>query len=366
MKICVIGLRGIPGVGGGVETHCEQLLPRLRHRRSEDEFVVVARRQYVPSQPYQFEGLQVVPLRHLHGKYLEAISSAFVGVVYAAFVARANMLHIHAIGPALFAPAARLLGLKVIVTHHSENYDHSKWNRPARFVLRMGERAAMYFADRVIVVSPSLTQKLIQNFPSKRSKITFIPNGANHLAFENSDSTDVLERFDLIDRPFIVSVGRIVPEKGFHDLVAAFDRSGWNGKLVIVGGADDDDPYWQNLKSAASSKVVFTGYMQHADVAVLLRHASLFVLPSHNEGLSIAALEAVTAGASVLLSDIQPNVDLGLPPENYYPVGDVEALAHKLTSDHEQYRAPAEEILARYDWEAVADATSKVYSDAQA
>ncbi len=42
-KICVIGLRGIPGVMGGVEAHCEQLLPRLKALRPDCEISVVGR-----------------------------------------------------------------------------------------------------------------------------------------------------------------------------------------------------------------------------------------------------------------------------------------------------------------------------------
>ncbi|MBZ8133281.1 glycosyltransferase family 4 protein [Afifella sp. IM 167] len=363
MRVCVLGLRGLPGVSGGVETHCEQLFPRLRRRRRDDRFVVVARQQYVdPHQPYEFEGLTIVPLQHLRGKYFEAFSSSIVGLFYAAFVAKADVVHIHAIGPALVAPLARLLGLKVIVTHHGTDYSRAKWNRFAKAVLRLGERCAVHFANRVIVVSPSLAKRLAESFPGRKENIVFIPNGANHLDPEYADSDAIVDRFDLVDRPFVISVGRIVPEKGFHDLVEAFKKSGWNGRLVIVGGAEEDDPYWQSLRMKASENVIFTGTLARSELAVLLRRASLFILPSYHEGLPIAALEAMAAGAPVLLSAIQPNLDLELPASHYFPVGNTEALAAKITSDHRGFFLEADKVLANFDWNRIADATSQLYA----
>ena len=67
-------------------------------------------------------------------------STLFLGVVRAAF-SRPDVLHIHAIGPAIFTPLARAFGLRVVVTYHSLNYEHKKWGRVARFVLRFGEWA---------------------------------------------------------------------------------------------------------------------------------------------------------------------------------------------------------------------------------
>jgi hypothetical protein len=43
MKICVLGLRGLPCVMGGVETHCERLFPLLKKLRPDDSFTIVAR-----------------------------------------------------------------------------------------------------------------------------------------------------------------------------------------------------------------------------------------------------------------------------------------------------------------------------------
>ena len=53
---------------------------------------------------------------------------------------KANIVHIHAIGPALMTPLVRLLGMKAVITHHGPDYDRDKWGKFAKWILRMGEK----------------------------------------------------------------------------------------------------------------------------------------------------------------------------------------------------------------------------------
>jgi hypothetical protein len=108
---------------GGVESHCEQLLPRLKVRCNSYDFTVIARRPYVSARPYDYEGIRVVPLPAIRGKHLEAISNTLLAVLYARLCLHAELLHIQAIGPSLCGPLARLLGMKLIGTHHSNNFE---------------------------------------------------------------------------------------------------------------------------------------------------------------------------------------------------------------------------------------------------
>ena len=51
MKICAIGLRGIPDVMGGIETHCEHLYPRLAHLDEKLEIIVIGRSAHASPAP---------------------------------------------------------------------------------------------------------------------------------------------------------------------------------------------------------------------------------------------------------------------------------------------------------------------------
>jgi len=369
MKVCVLGLRGLPCVMGGVETHCEQLFPLLKKRRPEDSFTIIARTAYVSEPASEYQGLQIVSLPHANGKHLEAITNTIYGLLYARFLLHAELLHLHSIGPALMAPVAKALGMKVVVTYHSKNYEHRKWNLFARFILRIGELCAVRFADRVIAVSQCLATDLKRRFPRAAAKICFIPNGANHVNEAKSEAGsggDLLARYGLDKNRYIIAVGRLVPEKGFHDLIEAFKSADLDCKLVIVGDADHMDRYSDHLRHQASETIVFTGFVTHDVLQGLLQNASLFVLPSYNEGLPIAALEAAVAGVPLLLSDIEPNCDLGLRPENYFSTGNVDELRHKIVQDHRLYRVDRDRILQQYNWDLVATETAKLYSTLQA
>src|SRR3546814_2117951 len=59
----------------------------------------------------------------------------------------------------------------------SEDYRRAKWGFVARQMLRLGERFALRSADRLIAVSPSLTERLRAACPTASERIRFIPNG---------------------------------------------------------------------------------------------------------------------------------------------------------------------------------------------
>nr|AIA84030.1 CAZy families GT4 protein [uncultured Vibrio sp.] len=75
------------------------------------------------------------------------------------------MLHIHAVGPALLTPLPTARN-EVVVTHHGPDYDREKWDRIAKLALRMGEKTATTYADKVIVISNVIRDSLKENIIS--------------------------------------------------------------------------------------------------------------------------------------------------------------------------------------------------------
>ena len=360
-RICVAGIRGIPGVIGGIEAHCEELLPRIAALAPELEIEVAARRRFVDPKVDSFKGVAVKALPAPAGVATEAIGATLLAIFYARR-RRASIVHIHAIGPALLAPLARALGLRVVITHHGVDYERAKWGGIARFALRLGERSGVAAADRIIVVAPSLAERLKADFPSRATAIRYIPNGAPALE-EDCSAEDVLARFGLTSKGFILAVGRLVPEKGFDYLVRAFRASGTDRKLVLVGAAMHRSAFAQDLLREADDAVVFLGPQPRAVLRRLYEQADLFVLPSFHEGLAISALEAANCATPMLLSDIAPNCDIGLPPGNYFPVGDEQALAERLRRPAAEFDYDVEDVRSRFDWDRIAEQTLAVYRE---
>ncbi|WP_171015268.1 glycosyltransferase family 4 protein [Methylocystis sp. B8] len=369
MKIVALGLRGFPGVMGGVEAHCEQLYASVRAIAPDIEITALARARYVSGNGSDFKEVKVRPIPAITSPYLEAITHTFLGVLYARFSERADVLHVHAIGPGLLVPLAKILGMSVVFTHHGEDYGRCKWNGAAKMALRLGEALAVRFADRVISVSRPIARSLATRDSALSGKLCWIPNGVSVELGRDSKNLaplDMLRRFGLEQGKFAMTVARLVPEKGIHDLIDAASGLPEGMKLVIVGGAQMRSGYSDSLLARASDRVIFTGELPREAIAPLYENTALFVLASYHEGLPIAALEALSFGARVLLSDIAANKDLDLPPENYFAVGDVVALRTKVGDIPKIRPADAEAILEKYDWRAIARETVLVFRAAAA
>ncbi|MBO9695072.1 MAG: glycosyltransferase family 4 protein [Sphingopyxis sp.] len=362
--ICVTGLRGFPHVMGGIESHCEELLPRIKTLWPDHRSVVLGRAPYLPEREGEHRGVEIIGIPCPRSQHFEAVVSTFLSVL-SARKRGAGLIHIHAIGPGLLAPVARLLGLKVVVTHHGTDYHRAKWGLFARSALRAGEWLALNFANRVIAVSPSLAAQLRQSFPKRAETISYIPNGTSDLPGD-ADPALILERLGLEDGNFLLAVARLVPEKGLHDLIDAHKRSNCKAKLVIAGSADHESDYARELLARTSDRVIFAGVQSRATLKCLYERCALFVMPSYHEGLPIAALEAASCGARMLLSDIPANLDIGLEAANYFPVGDVEALTQRLGVDCAEFGIDHDSVRARFSWDKAAEDTLGVYRAALA
>jgi glycosyltransferase involved in cell wall biosynthesis len=124
---------------------------------------------------------------------------------------------------------------------------------------------------------------------------------------------------------FALAAGRLAPEKGFADAVAAAAAAGL--PLVVAG----DGPQAGELHAlAAGADVRFTGALAPEELAALRREAAVAVVPSrYAEILPLAALEAMAAGLPVVAARTGGLVEL-VPEEGHYPPGDVAALAERL------------------------------------
>lgn len=360
MKIFVTGLRGIPDVMGGVEIHCQELLPRIAAQRPDWNLNVVARGPYIGPKSGAYRGIRVRRLPNARSSALEAITSTASAIIYAR-LKRADLLHIHGIGPGFLTPVARLMGLKVVVTYHSRNYDHQKWGRFAREVLKLGESVSIRFAQKIIVVAEWILEDLRQNFPSHAAKMVYIPNGAPELPASSGTSAASAQ----LKQGYILYVGRIVQEKGLATLIDAFKRAETGRTLVVAGAADHESEYSRQVVREAGPDVVFLGPQPRSELGALYRGAGLFVLPSFQEGLPLAAIEAASCGTPVLMSDIPAARDLGLANAHYFPTGDVAALAMRLRQPFPELpTAEVNRIVRQFDWSQSARMTERVYLEA--
>ena len=363
MRIYVTGTRGLPNIPGGVEKHCQELYPLIAAKGHD--VICATRASYVTQKQDVWNGVRLHNLPAPRIKTFEAIVHTFLAVVHAR-MSHPDLVHIHAIGPGLMIPLARLLGLKVVFTHHGPDYERQKWNRMAKWMLRLGEYLALRFSNGIIAVSGKIADGI-----RKRDyhPVHLIRNGVSSV--EKSKSTDFLKRFGLSPQRYILTVCRFVPEKGLHDLIAAFESIDTECHLVIAGAAEHKTKYSQHIESKISknNRIVGTGFQIGEPLRQLFSHARLFVLPSYHEGMPITLLEAISYGLDVLVSDIPANLELDLPPSVYFKSGSQDDLKDRLktallkSTSEESLRNRKSTIDLKYNWSTIADQTLKMYAE---
>ncbi|MCL2101832.1 MAG: glycosyltransferase family 4 protein [Fibromonadales bacterium] len=348
MKISVVGLRGFPNVQGGIETHCKNLYFRLV--KMGLDITVYGRKKYRVSDP---SDVKMVWLPCIANQHFETISYMFFAFFHILFN-KPDIVHIHGIGPAFFAPLFRLIGCKVVLTHHGADYKRCKWGFFAKKILRVGERIGIKFSNNIIVLNKS-------NPISENKKSAIIPNGVELSSQKNNGQGK-----------FIFAMGRFVKEKGFSDLLDAIclNPDGPDSRIhriIIAGKADHCSKYSRDfVEKAKRLGVELPGFVHGEAKEKLLLECGLFVIPSHHEGLPFTLLEAMSYGCRILASDIPEHREVGLPEECYFPCGDVKALANCLNPDSPDSRifpiADYDSLLReKYDWDKIAMRTAEVY-----
>lgn len=361
MKIVVTGTRGIPNIMGGVETHCEELFPRIAKRGFD--VTVIRRTDYVKDDLKEWKGVKLVNIDSPKKKSFEAIIHTFRAINEAKRL-KADILHIHAIGPALLVPYAKILGMKVVFTHHGPDYDRDKWGFAAKTMLKLGERMGCMFADEVIVIS-DVIRNLIKRKYNRTSHVHLIYNGVSQP--EICDYPEYFKELGIEKGKYILGMCRFVPEKNLHHLVEAFTKVKSRNevediKLVLAGDTDFEDDYSRSLREMARKNgVVLTGFIKGKKLHSLLTNCLCYCLPSSHEGLPIALLEAMSYGVKVIVSDIPANKEVGLPESDYFPVGNVDALTEKLKTVVNQPLQHIDYDMKKYDWEKIADQVRDVY-----
>ena len=310
--------------------------------------------------------MKIIDIDAPKSKKFEAIIHTFKAISKAKAIG-ADLVHIHTIGPNLLAPYARLLGLKVVMTHHGPDYDRDKWGRIAKMMLKLGETLGCRFANQVIVIS-TVIKNLIAKRCGRKKDVSLIYNGVTQP--EICSYPEYFNQLGISEGNYILGMCRFVPEKNLHHLIDAFlllkggGRIPDSKRLVLAGDTDFEDDYSLFLKKKASENgIVLTGLIKGRKLHSLLTNASCFCLPSSHEGLPIALLEAMSYEIPVVASDIPANFEIGLDESHYFPCGNIEKLADRLEekcskSHKEQYD------MHLYDWDVIAKQTGDVYDKA--
>lgn len=362
MKIAMIGQKGIPSRAGGVEIHVEEIAGRLS---TENDFVVYCRESYCTEKYESYRGIKIKYIPSINTKHLDAITYTALATLDA-IRSDFDIIHYHALGPSLFAFLPRLFNKKVVCTVHGLDWKRQKWGFVGKIALKLGELATAYFPNKTLIVSQSLKKYYDLNYKSLDS--VYIPNGIDKKCKRAANL--IKEQYNLQKDEYILFLARLVPEKGVHYLIEAYNRLQTDKKLVIAGGSSHSDEYVNYLKqlSENNENIIFTGFIQGEILDELFTNAYLYVLPSDIEGLPISLIEAMAYGQCCLVSDIPENLEVVENKGVSFKQGDMKSLQNKLeyllanSDEVNQYKMASEKyIKEKYNWDEVAIQTMNAY-----
>lgn len=366
MKIAVVGSKGLPPSQGGIEYHCAEIYPRMvAQGHTVDLF---ARSLYTGASLNQahFKGVRVIPLPSPLSGGLDAMMNSALGAILAIGM-QYDIIHFHALGPALFSLLPRIISsAKVVVTCHGLDWQRAKWGKLAIRSILLGEKVAVSCAHEMIVVSEALHSYFLQTYGRD---FLYIPNAPT--AYAASDHNFAWgAALGLEQKRYVVFLGRLVPEKRPDLLIQAFQAlqpPGW--KLVLVGSPDSSSFNAQLRSLATDPGVLFTGELKGNRLAEIVRGSGLCVFPSDLEGLPMAVLEAMEEGIPIVASDIPPHRQLlGSDRGVLFQKGDLDSCIQKLDwAIHHPHRLKTMAqraqayVRSNYNWDRIAAASLELY-----
>lgn len=369
LKIAMIGHKRIPSREGGVEIVVDELSTRyvkLGHR--VDAYnrcgTHVSGKKFDEARGKSYKGVRLIQIPTFKNSTLNAPVYSVLATFRALF-GRYDVIHYHAEGPCMMLWLPKLFGKHVVATIHGLDWQRSKWEGLAVRVLKFGEKMAAKYADDVIVLSKNVQEYFRENYGRET---VFIPNGVNRPTLRKVDM--IRSQYGLEKDSYILFLARIVPEKGLHYLIEAYQQVETDKRLVIAGGVSHSREYMEQIHAMAAkdSRILMTDFVQGQVLEELCSNAYLFVLPSDVEGMAVSLLEAMSYGNCCLVSDIKENTEVVETHAVTFRKGDVSDLREKLKellSDAEQVAkiksGSADFICGKYHWDSVVEETMSLY-----
>lgn len=370
MKIAMIGHKRVPSREGGVEVVVEELSTRLvkldykvdiynrKGKNVQDKNADREKRKLK-----QYKGARIITIPTINKKGVDALIYSFLATLIALF-GQYDVLHYHAEGSCAMLWIPHLFKKRIVVTIHGLDWKRSKWGGFATKYIKFGEKCAVKYADEIIVLSEGV-QKYFKDTYDRDTN--FIPNGVNKPNIKEANI--IKEKYGLVKDNYILFLARIVPEKGLHYLIDAYNQIDTDKKLVIAGGASHTNDYLQEIKKKISKndKIIMTGFVQGEELEELFSNCCFYCLPSDIEGMPISLLEAMSYGCKCLVSNIEENVQVCKDYAETFEKSNVVDLKNKMEKCLRLQENEKKEIINyitnQYSWDEVIIKTESLYKD---
>ncbi len=194
--------------------------------------------------------------------------------------------------------------------------------RKKRLLVRSGRS---FLTQQILVVSQEIKDRMVNLWGYPRDKVRVMYHGVDTDHFCPSPETraEMRRKMGIGEKDMvIISTARLSPVKCLDRLIDAFDAV-WKDHprswlLMVGGGVLEEDLKRLAASKTAKDRIVFTGLQQ--EIAPYLKMSDIFVLPSDNEGLSLALLEAMSTGLICVSTDCTGSGEVIVDGQNGYIV----------------------------------------------
>jgi glycosyltransferase involved in cell wall biosynthesis len=295
-RVLILGTRGVPAAHGGFETFAERLSLFLVGHGWD---VTVYCQNDVPLVTQRFRtdtwrGIRRVSVEVVGSDARATIAFDWHSVRHAA--SQQGVCLVLGYNTAVFLALLRLRSKRIITNMDGIEWQRPKWSRPVRAWFLLNEWLGAWLSHRLIADHPAIADHLATR--RSRRAITTIPYGGNEV---RSAPTGPVEAIGLVPRNYLLSIARVEPDNNVLLFVRAFSRKRRGANLVVVGPLEDRNPYHREVRSAASSEVIFPGAIYDRRTVEALRfHARAYCHGHMVGGTNPSLVESLWCGNAVL------------------------------------------------------------------
>lgn len=266
-----------------------------------------------------------------------------------------NLIHIHMSYKGSFSRAycihklCRALKIKDIIHLHGSEF--KKWyDEGCNKKKKEKVKRLLKECNRIIVLGKEWEKRILSIEPSSKTVIV------NNTVEVPRDYEKKIKNKSLN----ILFLGVLIKRKGIFDLISAISELNKitdlkDVKFIIAGNGIEDDNIKAKAKELEVEKYIdFTGWIDVEQKKELLKKSHLLILPSYNEGLPMAILEAMSYGLPIIATNVGDIPEAVIPEENGFLIkpGNIEELVNSILnvinfkeSEWEQYSENSMKIV---------------------
>ena len=302
MRVAMIGWEYPPFMVGGLGTHCYGLTRSLSDMGVKIDFYMPQTKNGATSENHNLVIKEVGETTvfpydrpessEIAGGFFDAVSR-YNTLVATTVKGAYDVIHCHDwLTIQASITLKDLLGVPLILTVHSTEYDRSGWRHPNQWFIDI-EKEGMEKADKIIAVSQFTKRTIIEKYGINPDKITVIYNAVYPISEGKKQKV-------------VLFLGRLTIQKGADVFLRAAKKVTEFEPDVrfVVAGTGDLLPelITQAVKLGISNRVIFTDHLTDEEMKHIYGIASVYVMPSVSEPFGITALEAISAGTPTIVS----------------------------------------------------------------